>query len=107
MKLSWIFGSSMEAHHLLAAYVAVWLVQGGYAGWIAWQWVRAGKDCNRTSRSIPARMKSSENLFRNSCEFHKHRPQRLKPQCKCSIYGTAKAVPLSKTRAILSAEVSY
>jgi hypothetical protein len=34
----------MEAHHLLAAYVAVWLVQGGYAAWIAWQWVRVGKD---------------------------------------------------------------
>jgi hypothetical protein len=44
MRLSWIFGSSMEAHHLLAAYVAVWLIQGGYAGWIAWQWVRAGKE---------------------------------------------------------------
>jgi hypothetical protein len=24
-------------------------------------------------------------------------PQRLKPRFKCSIYGTAKAVPLSKT----------
>jgi len=44
MRLSWIFGSSMEAHHLLAAYVAVWLVQGGYAAWIAWQWVRVGKE---------------------------------------------------------------
>jgi hypothetical protein len=44
MRLSWIFGSSMEAHHLLAAYVAVWLIQGGYAGWIALQWVRAGKE---------------------------------------------------------------
>ena len=31
-------------------------------------------------------------------------PQRLKPQLKGSLYGTAKAVPLSKTRAILSAE---
>jgi len=38
MKLSWIFGSSMEARHLLYAYVAVWLIQGGYAAWIAWQW---------------------------------------------------------------------
>lgn len=44
MRLSWIFGSSMEAHHLLAAYVAVWLIQGGYAVWIAWQWVCAGKE---------------------------------------------------------------
>ncbi len=44
MRLSWLFGSSMEAHHLLAAYAAVWLIQGGYAGWIAWQWMRAGKE---------------------------------------------------------------
>jgi hypothetical protein len=44
MKLNWIFGSSMEAHHLLAAYVAVWLIQGGYAGWIAWQWIRSRKN---------------------------------------------------------------
>jgi threonine/homoserine/homoserine lactone efflux protein len=43
MKLSWIFGSSMEAHHLLASYLIVWLIQGGYAAWIAWQWWRAGK----------------------------------------------------------------
>ena len=44
MRLSWLFGSSMEAHLLLAAYGAVWLIQGGYAGWIAWQWMRAGKE---------------------------------------------------------------
>ncbi len=40
MKLSWMFGSSMEAHHLLYAYLAVWLIQGGYALWIVWQWAR-------------------------------------------------------------------
>lgn len=34
-----MFGSSMEAHHLLYAYVAVWLIQGGYCAWIAWQWM--------------------------------------------------------------------
>jgi hypothetical protein len=43
MRLSWIFGSSMEAHHLLWAYLAVWAIQGGYAGWVGWQWVRMGK----------------------------------------------------------------
>ncbi|MGP8258806.1 MAG: hypothetical protein ACLQM6_02510 [Acidobacteriaceae bacterium] len=43
MKFSWIFGSSMEAHHLLASYLLVWLIQGGYAAWIAWQWARTGK----------------------------------------------------------------
>ena len=40
MKLNWIFGHSMEAHHLLAAYLAVWLIQGGYACWVIWQWKR-------------------------------------------------------------------
>lgn len=43
MKLSWLFGNSMEAHHLLATYLIVWLIQGGYAGWIAWHWVRTEK----------------------------------------------------------------
>jgi hypothetical protein len=38
----------MEAHHLLYAYVAVWLIQGGYAAWVAWQWFQLGKNA-RTS----------------------------------------------------------
>jgi len=45
VKLSWIFGSSMEAHHLLWAYLAVWLIQGGYCVWIAWQWMHT-PDCS-------------------------------------------------------------
>jgi len=28
----------------LASYLLVWLIQGGYAAWIAWQWVRTGKE---------------------------------------------------------------
>jgi len=48
MKLSWIFGPSMEAHHLLYAYVAVWLIQGGYAAWIGWHWFQTGRN-TRTS----------------------------------------------------------
>ena len=44
MKISWIFGSSMEARHLLYVYLSVWLIQGGYAGWIARQWFRTGKE---------------------------------------------------------------
>ena len=40
MKLAWMFGSSMAAHHLLYAYLTVWTVQGGYCAWIAWQWMR-------------------------------------------------------------------
>jgi hypothetical protein len=43
MNLSWIFNGTMEAHHLVAVYVSVWLIQGGYAGWIAWQWMRTRK----------------------------------------------------------------
>ena len=43
MKLAWMFGSSMAAHHLLFAYLSVWLIQGGYAGWIALNWWRSKK----------------------------------------------------------------
>jgi threonine/homoserine/homoserine lactone efflux protein len=39
MKFSWLFGNSMEAHHLLWTYLVVWLIQGGYFAWIAWQWM--------------------------------------------------------------------
>jgi hypothetical protein len=51
MKLSWIFGPSMEAHHLLYAYVVVWLIQGGYAAWIGWQWFQTAKNV-RTSELL-------------------------------------------------------
>jgi hypothetical protein len=44
MNFNWIFNGTMEAHHLVAAYAAVWLIQGGYAGWIAWQWVRTRRE---------------------------------------------------------------
>ena len=43
MKLEWLFGSSMDAHHLLWAYVSVWVIQGGYAVWIALQWKQTRK----------------------------------------------------------------
>lgn len=32
--------STMEHRHLLLAYAAVLLIQGGYVGWIAWNWSR-------------------------------------------------------------------
>lgn len=35
MKLSWLFNGTMQAHHLAAAYVIVWVIQGGYAIWVA------------------------------------------------------------------------
>ena len=44
MKLVWMFGSSMAAHHLLYSYLSVWLVQGGYCAWIALQWARSTRD---------------------------------------------------------------
>jgi hypothetical protein len=43
MKLSWMFGNSLAQHHLLAAYMTVWIVQGGYFGWIVWQRRNTGK----------------------------------------------------------------
>jgi hypothetical protein len=32
--------STMEHGHLLSAYAIVLIAQGGYAGWIAWNWFR-------------------------------------------------------------------
>jgi hypothetical protein len=32
--------STMEHRHLLFAYAVVLIIQGGYAGWIAWNWFR-------------------------------------------------------------------
>jgi drug/metabolite transporter superfamily protein YnfA len=32
--------STMEHRHLLFVYAAVLIIQGGYAGWIAWNWFR-------------------------------------------------------------------
>jgi hypothetical protein len=43
MKLAWMFGSSMEAHHLLYVYLSVWLIQGGFCGWVLWNWLRTPK----------------------------------------------------------------
>lgn len=51
MKFSWMFGSSLEARHLLYSYVAVWLIQGSYAAWVFYQWLRAGKQ----SKQLPHR----------------------------------------------------
>jgi len=53
MKLSWMFGPSMEQRHLLYVYVAVWVIQGGYAAWVAWQWRRAGRDA-KVGEAMPS-----------------------------------------------------
>jgi hypothetical protein len=38
-----MFGTSMEARHLLYAYLSVWLIQGGYCAWVVSQWMRASR----------------------------------------------------------------
>ena len=30
--------TTMQERHLVYAYALMWLLQGGYAGWVAWQW---------------------------------------------------------------------
>jgi hypothetical protein len=50
VKLSWIFGSSMEAHHLLYVYLSVWIIQGGYCAWIAGQWLRERKHASAANQ---------------------------------------------------------
>jgi drug/metabolite transporter superfamily protein YnfA len=41
MTWSSLFDMSTMGHrHLLFAYAAVLIIQGGYAGWIAWNWLR-------------------------------------------------------------------
>lgn len=52
MKLAWMFGSSLAARHLLYAYVSVWLIQGGYCAWVAWQWMHA-KSAHRSEVTPP------------------------------------------------------
>jgi hypothetical protein len=51
MNFSWLLNGTMEAHHLMAVYLLVWLIQGGYALWIARQFMRTRKD-SATSASF-------------------------------------------------------
>ena len=44
MKFSWLLNGTIQAHHLAAAYLVVWLIQGGYAAWVAWQWIRIQRE---------------------------------------------------------------
>lgn len=53
MKLGWLFNGTMEAHHLLAAYVIVWTLQGGYAAWVIWQRFHL-KGTARTANALPS-----------------------------------------------------
>jgi hypothetical protein len=54
MKFSWLLNGTEQAHHLVAAYLVVWAIQGGYALWMTWQWVKV----KRASR-ISGQMNSS------------------------------------------------
>ena len=53
MKLSWMFGNSLAAHHLLFSYLAVWIIQGGYAGWIAYQWMQSRRSAMTSAPTDP------------------------------------------------------
>lgn len=46
-----MFGSSLEARHLLYAYVLVWAIHAGYAGWVWYQWLRAGRQTRQLPRN--------------------------------------------------------
>jgi hypothetical protein len=46
-----MFGNSLAARHLLYAYVLVWAIQGGYAGWVLYQWLRIGKQSKHLSHN--------------------------------------------------------
>jgi threonine/homoserine/homoserine lactone efflux protein len=39
-----MFGSSLAAHHLLYVYLSVWIIQGGYCAWLAWQWMHTKRN---------------------------------------------------------------
>jgi hypothetical protein len=51
MKLAWLFGPTLEQHHLLYVYLSVWIIQGGYATWLAVQWLRTRKSSHTASPS--------------------------------------------------------
>jgi hypothetical protein len=48
-----MFGHSLAAHHLLYSYLAVWIIQGGYAGWIAFQWMRSRRSAMASAPTDP------------------------------------------------------
>jgi hypothetical protein len=54
-----MFGNSMEAHHLLYAYLLVWFIQGGYAAWIVWQWTRTKRSPRLPDPDIPTTREDS------------------------------------------------
>jgi hypothetical protein len=42
MHLSGVL-NTMEGRHLVIAYAAVFALQGGYAAWMVYQWLKAGR----------------------------------------------------------------
>ena len=59
MNFSWMFGPTMEAHHLLCAYITVWVVQGGYCLWVAWKWMQTKSEIWPTPANPPLTPDSS------------------------------------------------
>jgi threonine/homoserine/homoserine lactone efflux protein len=53
MKLSWVFNGTLQAHHLAGVYLTVWLIQGGYIGWVVWQTMRARKNSKQSAPNVP------------------------------------------------------
>lgn len=39
------FGT-MQERHLVYVYVGMWVLQGGYLGWVVWAWFKARKPAN-------------------------------------------------------------
>jgi hypothetical protein len=35
--------STLDGRHLVFTYVGIILIQGGYVGWVAWNWLKLGK----------------------------------------------------------------
>ena len=53
MNPNWVFNGTMEAHHLTAAYLLVWALQGGYAVWVTRQLLRLRKASHAQDKPLP------------------------------------------------------
>jgi hypothetical protein len=61
---------------------------------LGWAWL-----CRGSALALRGRTPGAEETAEKVAARTKCRPQRLKPCCKCSTYGTGKPVPLSTTEA--------
>ena len=49
--------STMEHRHLLSAYATVLAIQGGYFGWIAWNWFRTNDPTKKSTKPQKLRLR--------------------------------------------------